>query len=131
MTLQEIQSKPYELKRIELPITSTNGENFTCFIGSIDKLSLLKFGVAGIFLISNFTEPSNEAEVDLFLKEFDYEYPKLEFKIDDCPQATHFIITSDFDPTDEKKKIFRQKLAYSQINKLMKEPCQDPFKDMY
>lgn len=131
MTIPEIQSAPYNLKHKQYLLSSSEIESTSCFVGEIEKLKTLKIGVVGIFLSETYDSFTDKTETT-FLKSFYYDCPKFEFKNEHCPEATHFLITSDFDPTEQQQKTFLQKLAVSKINKeQMKEPCQDPFDGEY
>lgn len=130
MTFLEIQSPPYNLTHKTYALDISNNET-SCFVGEIQKLKTLKIGVVGIFLIETYGSLLQKTETT-FIKPFYYNCPKFEFKDEHCPEATHFLITSEFDPTEEKQKTFLQKLSSSKINKeQMREPCQDPFRGEY
>ena len=127
MTVLEIQNSPYSLQHKNFLLSISGIDKTTCFVGEIEKLKLLKIGVVGIFTIENYDNLTYKTEI-VFLKPFYYDCPKLEFKTEDCPEATHFLITSEFEPNENRQKAFLQNLAHSKINKeQMKYPCQDPF----
>lgn len=127
MELLWIQSQPYSLRHKQYLLSASNIEFTDCFIGSISKLLILDISVNGIFTVKSENKLTNKCET-VFIKAFYYNSPKKEFKYDDCPEATDFLIIADF---SINHKIFLQKLAYSEINTAMIEPCKDPFLDEY
>ena len=130
MTLAEIQSPPYSLTNSEYLLSISDIEKTTCFVGEIKKLQLIKVGVVGIFTNIKYDYLSNTTET-VFLKAFYYDSPKYQFKLEDCPDATHFIISSEFEPNENAQKRFIQRLSHSEINKTMREPCKKLFSDNY
>lgn len=131
MKVEEIQQPPYEFVHFETKLSISNSTSH-CFIGKIEKLKLITVDVIGIFLKSANDNLKNLSEATL-IKAFHYNNPKYEFDINDCPIATHVLLSDSFDSSetftskDEHYSIFLQRLSHSELNERIVERVVDPF----